>query len=868
MRSYMFFMGVNPIGINVRFLLVFFFFFFSSAVWCAEPSKFKGFLSSEKNQLEHFSQKRVIVKLKNSSVVAESARKKMFSLAKKPAVVQQQLESPLFKKIKEIPRFNMAVYEVDPDNLDILAASEQVEAVFEDIRVLPLMRYSVPFVHADAVHRVGSVGEGASIAVLDSGVDVLHPAFQDKILAEACFSTADGVDTFSFCPNGASQQFGPGAAKDCFHLFDHGDCAHGTHVAGIAVGRGANGTGVAPGAKLVPIQVFHRDVLQNRIFAHASDLILALEWVLENKDNYNIAAVNMSIGGADMVDGYCDERPIKLVIDKLKDAGIVTVVASGNESASRTSYPGCVSSAITVAATHREQDRLAGFSNISAAVDLLAPGASIEAPIPGDKYAMKSGTSMAAPHVAGAFVLLRSKAVDGTVGTVERALKATGRAVTDFNSGLRYPRIDIMAAYQALAAGGEVSLQFENAKWRQSVVESMHSGYSGEGYLNTDNTVGSWAEFTLNVPTAKNYRFVLRYANGSSVQRSSDVLVNGEQQTTVNYSPTGAWSVWNEQEFTVYLNQGENTMRFVSSTPGGAANLDQLRFELPSSVNKKPEIIASVEDYIIFDDKPGFNINIEELFNDPDGDALSYDVTLSESDSGIVSFSNNQLRISTKNYGTVQVNVTASDGIHPSVAKLSFSVSVRKRQNTPPILSKPFLNKSYFEGKKRSLSLNTYFNDAEGQVLSYQAVSSAPNVASVVVSGTDKLSVRALSAGLSSITVVANDGFVTTSASFTVTVKANQAPYIIREIPDYVLEQGSEPFEIDLNSYFGDDDGDELSFEYEKDDDDNRNVTRKRCCHLSIDPAQLGDMEVTVTASDGKSEEVKLKFKLSVTASN
>jgi len=396
----------------------------------------------------------------------------------------------------------------------------------------------------------------------------------------------------------------------------------------------------------------------------------------------------------------------------------------------------------------------------------------------------------------------------------------------------------------------------------------MHSGYSGEGYLNTDNTVGSWAEFTLNVPTAKNYRFVLRYANGSSVQRSSDVLVNGEQQTTVNYSPTGAWSVWNEQEFTVYLNQGENTMRFVSSTPGGAANLDQLRFELPSSVNKKPEIIASVEDYIIFDDKPGFNINIEELFNDPDGDALSYDVTLSESDSGIVSFSNNQLRISTKNYGTVQVNVTASDGIHPSVAKLSFSVSVRKRQNTPPILSKPFLNKSYFEGKKRSLSLNTYFNDAEGQVLSYQAVSSAPNVASVVVSGTDKLSVRALSAGLSSITVVANDGFVTTSASFTVTVKANQAPYIIREIPDYVLEQGSEPFEIDLNSYFGDDDGDELSFEYEKDDDDNRNVTRKRCCHLSIDPAQLGDMEVTVTASDGKSEEVKLKFKLSVTASN
>jgi len=80
-------------------------------------------LSSEKNQLEHFSQKRVIVKLKNSSVVAESARKKMFSLAKKPAVVQQQLESPLFKKIKEIPRFNMAVYEVDPDNLDILSSS-------------------------------------------------------------------------------------------------------------------------------------------------------------------------------------------------------------------------------------------------------------------------------------------------------------------------------------------------------------------------------------------------------------------------------------------------------------------------------------------------------------------------------------------------------------------------------------------------------------------------------------------------------------------------------------------------------------------------------------------------------------------------
>lgn len=342
--------------------------------------------------------------------------------------------------------------EVSPAALSALAAHPRIRSVTEDRLERPVLAQSGPRVEANAAWSAGRDGSGQLVAVLDTGSDGSHPMLAGKLAAEACFS--GGRD----CPNGEQTQIGSGAAAPCDYNAD--DCAHGTHVAGIAVGDGPSFDGIARGAGLVAIQVFSKfNGPVNCGFSNSpcplsylSDQIAGLEHVLSLAAGLPIAAANLSLGGA-TYSSPCDasETARKAAIDNLRSLGIATVIASGNAGDSTgIGTPACISSAISVGST-TDSDGVSSFSNSASFLSLLAPGSSIESSIPGGGTAVWSGTSMATPHVSGAWAILKQHVPSASVDDVLAALQATGLPVTDDRNGVTTPRIRIHAAANALA---------------------------------------------------------------------------------------------------------------------------------------------------------------------------------------------------------------------------------------------------------------------------------------------------------------------------------------------------------------------------------------------------------------------------------
>lgn len=331
----------------------------------------------------------------------------------------------------------------------ILNQSGDVHSIQEDALLQPSLAQSVPLVGADKAWGTGATGAGQTVAVLDSGVDATHPFLSGKVVAEACYST-NSSSAKSVCPNGTSAQTGTGAAKNC----SLSGCAHGTHVAGIAAGAGASFAGVARDAKIIAVQVFSS---QNSgcaappcLSAYTSDIIKGLEYVYGQRSNFAISAVNLSLGGGAYT-GNCDSDSMKKPIDNLRAVGIASIVASGNEGKTASlSSPACISTAVSVGATTKT-DTIASYSNSASFLTMLAPGSAINSSVPGASYASFNGTSMAAPHVAGAWAVLKSQKPAATVSEVLNALTSTGKLIKDGRNGVTKPRIQVDAALSKLA---------------------------------------------------------------------------------------------------------------------------------------------------------------------------------------------------------------------------------------------------------------------------------------------------------------------------------------------------------------------------------------------------------------------------------
>ena len=349
------------------------------------------------------------------------------------AGLRADLAGTEYQTLREYETVPYVALSLTPEALRAVQSSPRTTTIQEDVAVPAHLQESTRIVQAPTMwaNNPPLTGGGKTIAVLDTGVDRTHPFLGGRVVEEACFS--EGSD----CPNGQKTQTGTDSGAPCTYAAKR--CRHGTHVAGIAAGQGDfTSSGVAPNANIMSVQVFSRATgtacngatEDPCAKSFPSDQIKALERVYQLRNTRSFASVNLSLGDGQFTN-HCDSDSRKAIIDNLKAAGIATVVSAGNDGfTDAVGAPACISSAITVGST-TNQDTLATDSNMASMVDLLAPGVGITSSVPEGNFATLSGTSMAAPHVAGAWALLEERDPSNTVIGILSALQFTSKPITD-----------------------------------------------------------------------------------------------------------------------------------------------------------------------------------------------------------------------------------------------------------------------------------------------------------------------------------------------------------------------------------------------------------------------------------------------------
>jgi serine protease AprX len=343
--------------------------------------------------------------------------------------------------------------EVDNVDLSAVAADPRVARVMLDRPVFAtLERTGLTVAATVSRQEFGVTGKGIGVAVIDSGIKGNHNDLQSQ-----SYWGSDRVAHFRDFTNGSGGSWS--------YPFD--EYGHGTHVAGIIAGNGYESggkrKGMAPGAKLVGLKVLDQDGQ-----GYVSDVIAAIDYAISVKNTYNIRVINLSVASGVYESFWLD--PLTLAAKRAVDAGIVFVASAGNAGRDGSNQalsggitsPGNAPWVLTVGATNeqstsrRSDDTIGTFSSrgptwidFAAKPDLVAPGVSIESladphstlyyTLPSKLIAGKydtwykpylslTGTSMAAPVVAGTVALMLEANPALTPNAVKAILQYTAQA--------------------------------------------------------------------------------------------------------------------------------------------------------------------------------------------------------------------------------------------------------------------------------------------------------------------------------------------------------------------------------------------------------------------------------------------------------
>jgi subtilisin family serine protease len=223
------------------------------------------------------------------------------------------------------------------------------------------------------------------VAVIDTGIDTKHPAFAGRIVKP--YNSADGSTDVEDTQG------------------------HGTHCAGIIAGATTEDAGgVATSAKIMPIKA------SNDGSFPSGSIAKGVRYAVDN----GAKVISMSLGGPIM------QPSVHKAIQYAESKGVLVVVASGNESKEKVSFPARYEEGLAIGSS--KDGKRSGFSNGGDHLDLSAPGERINSTVPGQTYGAKSGTSMATPYAAGAAALVIAQHPDWSLAQVKAHLL---RAVND-----------------------------------------------------------------------------------------------------------------------------------------------------------------------------------------------------------------------------------------------------------------------------------------------------------------------------------------------------------------------------------------------------------------------------------------------------
>lgn len=353
-----------------------------------------------------------------------------------------------------------------------------------------------------------SAGAGVSAYVVDTGVLASHTEFSGRITA-GWTAVADGRGS--------------------------GDCnGHGTHVAGTVAGTTY---GVAKAATIVPVRV-----LDCTGSGFNSDVVAGLDWIAANHAAGAPAVVNLSLGGA-------ASTTVDSALQGVINDGVTAVVAAGNSAADACgSSPARLPAAVTVAASD-SADRQASFSNFGSCVDLYAPGVGITSAYytSSTATASMSGTSMAAPHTAGAAAVLLSQNPALTPAQVASALTSNATAGVIAGAGTGTPNRLLYAAGTAPAPAPAPT------------VTAASPGAQSTAVPVASNVT---ATFSTDVQGVGAGTFVLRNAAGTAIPAT--VSYNASTRTAT-LDPSASLAA--DGTFTATLTGGSTGIRDAAGTP-------------------------------------------------------------------------------------------------------------------------------------------------------------------------------------------------------------------------------------------------------------------------------------------------------------
>ena len=457
--------GLNrPVLLSVLLLMILLYALFFSfyAIFSGHIERnIAGFSVSDElaQQLDSGGEARVMIMLKDSP-----------SISRQDSVLS--ILGGEFKLEKRYSLINALSGTISNAGLERLRSSAEIKSIYPDRQFSITLSDSAFLIDANyswnrQLDGTNITGKGETVCVIDTGIDYNHSALGGGLGNKV-------IGGYNFI-------------SDNEYFYDNN--GHGTHVAGIIASDDAVYRGIAPDASLIAIKACDYSGS-----CRESDFAAGIEWCVANATKYNISVITLSIGGGAYNDSsQCDPYPAAQEISVARGRGMIVTVSSGNDNfQGALAYPACASNATSVGAVGKE-DQIASYSNLAPILALLAPGGTSSSKIistqRGGGFVGMAGTSMAAPHAAGAAALLHQYEklynIRNLSADAAESLLVKGGKIISSNS-FSFPRIDLKSSMEKMfkinssynsIESEEVGVKFGNSTDFSKVHEAFDIGH-------------------------------------------------------------------------------------------------------------------------------------------------------------------------------------------------------------------------------------------------------------------------------------------------------------------------------------------------------------------------------------------------------